>query len=246
LVLYQDAVAMQKIARLLRKDSDASRYATLAEREKTVFNAKFFDAGSGHYDKGSQTAQAMALALGIVPEEYKAQVLEKLVADIHAHEDHVTAGEIGFPYLVRALMENGRSDVLLAMLLRKDSPSYGSQLAAGATALTEAWDANPHSSQDHFMLGSAEEWFDRGLAGIDVDMSRAKDERITIRPQMVKGVDWVRGSYTSTLGVVKSEWRREHGAVTVTINAPVSVTIDLPGNGRRVLPAGTHSIVVKE
>jgi alpha-L-rhamnosidase len=246
LMLYQDAMAMENIAKLLGKSADAAKYATLAEREKRAFNAKFFDATNRYYDKGSQTAQAMPLALGIVPDDAKAQVLEKLVADIHAHQDHVTAGEIGLPYLVRALMENGRSDVLLAMLLRKDPPSYGSQLAAGATALTEAWDANPHSSQDHFMLGGAEEWFDRGLAGIDVDMSRGKDERITIRPQIVRGVDWVRGSYNSSLGVVKSEWRREHGIVTVTVNVPVTVTIDLPGSERQILPAGTHSFVVKE
>jgi alpha-L-rhamnosidase len=246
LMLYQDAVAMQKIAKLLGKDTDAARYATLAEKEKTAFNAKFFDAANRYYDKGSQTAQAMPLALGIVPDDAKKQVLEKLVADIHAHDDHATAGEIGFPYLVRALTENGRSDVLLAMMLRKDAPSYGSQLAAGATALTEAWDANPHASQDHFMLGGAEEWFYRGLAGIDVDMSRAKNERITIRPQIIKGVNWVRGSYASTLGLVKSEWRRRHGEVTVTINVPVEVTINLPWNKRRVLPAGTHSIVLKE
>lgn len=246
LMLYQDAVAMEKIARLLGKNADAAKYTTLAERERAAFNAKFFDAANGYYDRGSQTAQAMPLALGIVPDSSKAQVLAKLVADIHAHEDHVTAGEIGFPYLVRALMENGRNDVLLAMMLRKDPPSYGSQLAAGATALTEAWDANPHSSQDHFMLGGVEEWFDRGLAGIDVDMSRAKDERITVHPQMVKGVDWVSGSYISTLGVVKSEWRREHGAVTVTVNAPVTVTIVLPGEKQRVVPAGMHTFVVKE
>ncbi|WP_414648648.1 hypothetical protein [Edaphobacter sp.] len=70
-----------------------------------------------------------------------------------------------------------------------DPPSYGSQLEAGATALTEAWDANPHSSQDHFMLGGAEEWFYRGLGRIDFDLSRpAKDERITIRPAVVDGV----------------------------------------------------------
>jgi alpha-L-rhamnosidase len=246
LMLYQDAVAMQKIALLLGKNADVVRYAALSERERRAFNAKFFDATNRYYDKGSQTAQAMPLALGIVPDDAKAQVLEKLVADIHANQDHVTAGEIGFPYLVRALMENGRSDVLLAMLLRKDPPSYGSQLANGATSLTEAWDANPRSSQDHFMLGGAEEWFDRGLAGIDVDMSRTKDERITIRPQMVRGVDWVRGSYNSSLGTVKSEWKRDRGAVTVTVNVPVTVTIDLPGSGRRTLPPGTHSIVVKE
>ena len=62
--------------------------------------------------------------------------------------------------------------------MRTDSPSYGYQLAQGATALTEAWDSNPNSSQDHFMLGHAEEWFYRGLAGIDFDLSRERDRRI--------------------------------------------------------------------
>jgi hypothetical protein len=55
---------------------------------------------NGYYDQRSQAAQAMPLALGIVPEDAKAQVLEKLVADIHAHDDHMIAGEIGFPYLM--------------------------------------------------------------------------------------------------------------------------------------------------
>ena len=83
--------------------------------------------------------------------------------------------------------------MILAMMLRKDPPSYGSQLEAGATSLTEAWDANPHSSQDHFMLGSAEEWFYRRLGGMDIDLSRkVAEERLTIQPIAVASVDWVR------------------------------------------------------
>ena len=69
------------------------------------------------------------------------------------------------------------------MMMQKTPPSYGSQLAAGATSLTEAWDGDPHSSLDHFMLGDAEEWFSRGLGGITFDMSRPKDEWIAIHPQ---------------------------------------------------------------
>ncbi len=68
LMLYEDAVDMEKIATLLGKKNDAVKYAALAEREKAAFNARFFDAANGFYDKGSQTAQAMPLALGIVPE----------------------------------------------------------------------------------------------------------------------------------------------------------------------------------
>ena len=68
------------------------------------------------------------------------------------------------------------------MLSRTDSPSYGYQLKQGATTLTEAWDADPRSSQNHFMLGAAEEWFYRGLAGIDLDLSRPEGERLGHSP----------------------------------------------------------------
>jgi alpha-L-rhamnosidase len=254
LMLYEDIAALSQIAKLLGKSDDAAKYSALASREKDLFNARFFDAKTQVYDKGSQAAQAMPLALGIVPAEARKAVLDKLVVDIHAHSDHVTTGEVGFHYLVRALLENGRSDVLLAMLLRKDAPSYGAQLAAGATSLTEAWDSKT-GSQDHFMLGSGEEWFYRGLLGIDVDMSRA--DRLIVEPQIVSGVDWVRGSYDSAVGMVKTEWKRSGDSVEVTVSVPVKATVVLPtgavaervgaksvGNGW-VVGAGTWRFRVK-
>lgn len=231
LMLYEDAVAMQKIATLLGHTDDASSYAVLADREKDAYNKRFWNAQAGYYDKGSQTANAMPLALSIVPKERRAAVLAHVVADIHAHDDHVTTGEIGYPYMLRALMEGGRNDVVMAMMMRKDPPSYGSQLAAGATSLTEAWDANPSSSQDHFMLGDAEEWFYRGLGGIDFDLSRSAEERITIRPRVVTGVDWVKCGYNSTLGKIESDWKRSGDKVLFEITVPTGGTakIVLPG-----------------
>jgi len=227
LMLYEDAMAMNRIAKLLGHAEDAAMYAALAQREAEAFNRKYWDAEKGWYDRGSQTANAMPLALGIVPEERRAGVLAHMVADIHAHDDHITTGEVGYPYLLRALTEAGRTDVVMAMMLRKDPPSYGSQLAAGATSLTEAWDAGPRSSQDHFMLGGSEEWFYRGLGGIDFDMSRAKDERITVRPQMVDGVSWVKCSYDSVLGKIQSEWHQEDGATSIDIAIPPRATATL-------------------
>jgi hypothetical protein len=245
LMLYEDAAAMGKIAALLGRADDAAAYRQLARREADAFDAKYWNAEKGYYDTGSQTANAMPLALGIVPEERKAAVLAHIVADIHVHEDHITAGDVGYPYLLRALMEGGENDLLLAMMLRKDPPSYGSQLAAGATALTEAWDANPRSSQDHFMLGDAEEWLYRGLGGIDIDMSRDKDERITIRPALVDGVNWVKCGYKSVLGKIESDWKQEDRTTsmdvaippgaTATLVLPVKMTPSPPENG---LPKG--------
>jgi alpha-L-rhamnosidase len=229
LMLYQDAETMERIANLLGHPSDAAAFRDLAQREKGAFNKTFWNPSAGYYDKGSQTANAMPLALGIVPEEHKAQVLDHIVADIHSHNDHITTGEVGYPYLLRALMQANRDDVLLAMMLRKDQPSYGSQLAAGATSLTEAWDANPRSSQDHFMLGGAEEWFYRGLGGIDFDFSRPDAaRRITIRPRIVDGITWVRCGYDSRLGSIHSNWKRVGTTSVIEITVPDNATIVVP------------------
>ncbi len=226
LMLYEDVVVMQKIAALLHRDDDAVRYKALAAKEQAAFNGRFWNAEKGCYDTGSQTASAMPLALGVVPADKRAAALEHVIADIRAHRDHVTTGEVGYPYLLRLLMQEGRDDLILAMMLRSDPPSYGSQLARGATALTEAWDANPKNSQDHFMLGGAEEWFYRGLGGIDFDMSR--EERIVIRPAMPVGVDWIRCGFRSRLGKIESDWRRAGGSVTMAVTVPAGALVYVP------------------
>ncbi len=81
------------------------------------------------------------------------------------------------------------------------------------------------------MLGGAEEWFYRGLGGIDFDLSRAElSKRITIRPQMVAGVDWVRCSYHSALGIIVSDWQRENTTTIMHVTVPVGTeaTIYVP------------------
>ena len=244
LMLYEDAFAMQKIATILGRAEDAAGYEALAKREAVAFEKRFWNAEKGYYDQGSQTANAMALALGIVPAKRRASVLQQVIDDIHAHEDHITAGDVGYPYLLRALMESGHNDLVLAMMLKKTPPSYGSQLAAGATALTEAWDASPHS-QDHFMLGDGDEWFYRALGGIDFDMTRTQDERITIRPQLLDGVDWVKCSYKSVMGPIRVEWEQGAGKTSVDVAIPPRATATLilpakmaPSSPENALPVG--------
>jgi hypothetical protein len=156
----------------------------------------------------------------MVPEGHEQGVLENLVSDIHSHHDHVTAGDIGFHYVVRALTRYGRSDVLAAMLSRTDSPSYGYQLMRGATTLTEAWDTNPDSSQNHFMLGHGEEWFYRGLAGLSVDMSESPENAIVLAPSFLQGVSSASASYNSTMGEIAVAWHRSSQGASVEVTVP--------------------------
>ena len=221
-IYYQDLKALEKTAALLGKISDSEEYAKQAEGEKATFNAKFFDAARHRYDRGSQTAQAMPLALGMVPDGERAAVLDGLVADIRAHQNHTTSGEVGYHYEVEALLDGGRSDVLLDMLERTDAPSYGYILSQGATSLTEGWDGS--HSQDHFMLGSAEEWFYRGLGGIDVNFSREGAERIELRPVVVGNVTWVRTRYNSAVGPIQSDWKRNGRETEYSFTIPPNET----------------------
>ncbi|MGA2889069.1 MAG: family 78 glycoside hydrolase catalytic domain, partial [Terracidiphilus sp.] len=223
-IYYQDLRVTEKTAALLGMSEESRGYREQADLVRGAFNARFFDAALHRYDKDSQTAQAMPLELGMVPVAQQAAVLDALVEDIHAHHNHVTAGDIGFHYVVDALLDAGRSDVLLEMLERNDAPSYGYQLAQGATALTEAWDANPLSSQDHFMLGDAEEWFYRGLGGINIDFSMQGAKRLVLHPAVLEKIAWVHTRYESALGLVESQWRRGPEETVYDFSVPINTT----------------------
>jgi hypothetical protein len=220
-VYFQDVQIMKRVAETLGFKDDASRYAGLAQRILQAFNARFFDAATKRYDRNSQTASAMPLVLDMVPEQHRAAVLENLTSDIRAHDDHITAGDVGFHYVVRALGEADRSNVMLRMLLRTDPPSYGSQLARGATTLTEAWDANPRNSQNHFMLGHAEIWFYEYLAGIRLDLSQSPPRQIVIRPAILRDdLTWAKAEYQSVLGPIASHWRRQDRDLRLNVSIP--------------------------
>lgn len=233
-VYYQDLVALQSAAGVLGDTAEARRLQLLRTHVARAFQRRFYHPASHNYDRDSQTANAMPLALGITPPPDRAAVLQNLVADIRAHHYHTTAGEIGFPSLVEALQENGASKVMLDMLLRRDPPSYGYQLRQGATSLTEAWNADPDDSQDHFMLGDAEEWFYAGLGGIHIDLSKDPAHAIVIRPSILSSVAWVKVGYRSPLGTIRVAWRHTRGKIILTVVIPpnTSARVLLPATAR--------------
>jgi hypothetical protein len=94
----------------------------------------------------------MALDLGLVDPANRAAVLVNLVADLEKRKYAMTVGEVGLPYLLRALADAGRSDVVFALNNQTESPGYGYQLKMGATALPETWNDNRDNSQIQFML----------------------------------------------------------------------------------------------
>jgi hypothetical protein len=131
--------------------------------------------------------------------------------------------------------------VIFDMNNQSEKPGYGYQLKMGATSLTEAWDANPASSQNHFMLGQIMEWFYADLAGIASDPDGPGFKRILIRPQPVGDVTWVKAAYASAHGGIVCDWKKAAGKFTLHVNIPANTTatVYLPAqNATRVTESG--------
>jgi alpha-L-rhamnosidase len=222
-IYLQDLQVMQKAAQLLGNQADATQFASSITTTTNAYNAKFLTSG-GSYDRNSQTANAMPLALGLVPTNQQAAVLSSLVGAVTAAKNQVTAGDIGFAYVIRALSQAGRGDVIYSMLKQSTGPGYLDQIKNGATALTEAWDANPADSQNHAMLGHAEEWLYNGLGGINPDPTGPGFKKFFIHPQPQAGLASVDAEYHSIRGLIVSNWQQGATGLTLSVTVPVNTT----------------------
>ena len=162
--------------------------------------------------------------MDIVEPQYKQAVIDNIVNDIHGRNNSLTAGDIGYRYLLCVLHYAGRDDVIFDMNSRSDVPGYGYQLAKGATALTESWAAREENSNNHFMLGHIMEWFYRGVLGIDQTKSSIGYKEISIRPEGVGNLTSASGSYESVYGKISSYWKKENSSFQLETAIPANTT----------------------
>lgn len=248
---YHDLVLMKDIAALLNKKNDIPFYQRTAEKVKTSFNRKFYNATTRQYATGSQTSNAMPLHVGLVPPDDRDAVVANLVKDIRDRNNALTAGDIGYRYVLRALEDAGRSDVIFDMNNRTDVPGYGFQLAHGATALTESWQALPSVSNNHFMLGHLMEWFYAGLAGIKQADDAIGFDKIELRPQPVGDMKFTEAHYHTVRGPVTVGWIKDGKTFRLTVRIPANTTakVYLPANTTYTAPveigSGEHSFTVQ-
>jgi hypothetical protein len=222
-----DLVLLAEMASLLGKADDALNFANLARDVKQAFNREFFDAKRKIYAGGSQTSNAMPLALGLVDDADREAVFRNLIRSIREGGNALTAGDVGYHYLVKALDDGGASGLIYEMNSRSDVPGYGFQLAKGATALTESWPAREDVSNNHMMLGHIMEWFYAGLAGIRQAEDSVGFKKILIRPQPVGDITWVKASYHSLTGNIRSDWTIEDGKFNLEVEIPVNTQAEI-------------------
>ena len=181
-------------------------------------------------------------------------VLEQLIRDIGQRNNHQTGGDIGHRFILMALRNHNRSDVVDAITKRLDYPSYGYILSRGATSLPEQWDGS--GSQLHSMLGHIDEWFYSALAGIRLNISHgcngltgvdAEDLRghgdgssiqpgLTIQPYFPEEDMNVSATYRSVCGNINVSWERQANNFRLYLRIPVGL-----GKAVLVLPSSSLS-----
>jgi alpha-L-rhamnosidase len=223
-VYYYDLRLLSEMAGILHKNREKDDYARQAEEARIAFNHQFFDHAKKIYSTGSQTAMAMPLCLDMVWPEYHDKVLQNLTDSIIANDKALTAGDIGYHYLVQALTEGGASQLLFEMNNRDDVPGYGYQLGKGATALTESWQALEIVSNNHLMLGHLMEWFYNGIGGIRQEESSAGFNKIIIKPAVIGDLSFASTSFDSPYGIIQTDWKIIEGNLNLKVTIPANTT----------------------
>lgn len=234
---FYNITIMAKIAKILGKTDDAKAYNELAPKVKAAFNKKFYHPDTKLYGSGSQTANAMSIYLGLTESGEKAAVYERLIADLKKNNYVLTAGDIGYHYLVKVLSEGGNGDILFKMNNRNDVPGYGYQLAHGASALTESWPALRNVSNNHLMLGHLMEWFYEGIGGIKQEENSTAYRNTVIAPQFPGDLRHAEASYQSPYGKIATRWEKKGDMIQLEVGIPVNT------EARIVLPVKNYAEV---
>jgi hypothetical protein len=151
----------------------------------------------------------------------KTGVVANLVKAINDNNKALTAGDVGYRYLLRVLEQEGQSQLIYEMNSKTDVPGYGYQLSKGATSLTESWAALKYVSNNHMMLGHLMEWFFSGIGGIRQAQGSDSYERIIISPEIVGDLIWAETTYNTVHGEIISNWKIDANYAILKVKIPV-------------------------
>ncbi|MGX7674063.1 family 78 glycoside hydrolase catalytic domain [Plantactinospora sp. DSM 117369] len=230
---YKSAREMAQIATVLGRAADAARYTALADHVRDRFNAVYYDKNGGYYDtfegfEYKQTSNAVPLAFDMVPEAHKASVVQSLVDDIKARGWHLNAGILGTSVLLPVLSAYGHHDVAHRIASQTTYPSWGYWIENGATTIPSRWAILP-GSNNHYMLGTVDQWFYSDLAGITPSPSGPGYEKFVVRPR-IGSLGHATATHESIRGRIAVGWERDDDVLTLTVTVPVnsSATVYVP------------------
>ena len=218
---------LSRFAELTGNTVDIASFKERAAAAKIAFNKKYYNQ-AGYYGENTLTDNLLALAFGLVQNEDLKKVQNQIVQIIEVkNKGHLSTGLIGTQWLMRTLSDMGRGDLAYKIATQKTYPSWGYMIENGATAIWELWNgntANPKmNSQNHvMMLGDLMIWYYENLLGIKSDEANPGFRNIVMKPEMIEGLNFAKGSFQSPYGTIKSDWKKSGKTFNWDITIPAN------------------------
>ena len=235
--------AFANITDILGMPALTKEYRAKAAAVAQQINDKFLDRSTGAYNAStgfragplgvSQCGQGMALFMGLVPQELRADALAVLAANVNntayikapapgndaegrpytctdcdgGPGPHMTAGLFGIKWFLQSLADGSMNDLAYAALTARSYPGFKWMMhnsVCNATTIWESWFFSSNTfSHNHPMFSSSEVWLLQSVAGIQPHPAAKGFDRVLIKPSPPTALEHASASFDSLRGRIQ-------------------------------------------
>lgn len=212
---------MADLSGMLGRKQDAQRFLRLGRTIKQAIIRRFFHEQT-FFDDDSQTANVLAVAFHLVPENKKIALVKRLAKSIQSTSE-ISAGCLGAAELLEVLSEHGEQETAWALVKSKRKRTWGNWIREyHATTALESLANNKSSNNHAFLAGGLDTWFYKHLAGISA--LKPGFEEIRIKPYIPPELDQVSAQVDTIRGLVKSSWKKTDDEIRFLVEIPANTT----------------------
>ncbi len=212
--------AMVEVAKTLGRIGESERYANLLEDTRQAYKDKI----TQNNQLGSQSSYMYTLLYDLHEKTDTTRLESKLASLIEDDfNGHFDAGNLALPYFFETLGKIGRDDLAYSTLTIEDPPSYAAQIRWGATTIWETWTASYElnsRAMNQPAQGGFDAWFFRRVLGIAPTPEKPGFQKVVMKPQLWRQLEWTKGHYHSIHGKIDSHWESTDGTFHWNIRIP--------------------------
>lgn len=235
-----------QIARILGKKEDADKYWAQHKDILDAYQKAFMPWGK--VDSERQCRYVRPVALELVPERKRPEIVKKLNRKVIENKYRVGTGFLSTPHVCNVLSDYGYAETAYRMLENEEAPSWLYEVNKGATSIWENWygkDARnkPTNSLNHYSPGAVIGWLYSRVAGIRP--LKPGFAKVLIAPVTGGTITWVKCSYASVAGEIVSNWFLENENFVLYVITPTPAHVVLPDGTEHDVEAGNHQFICK-
>lgn len=232
---------MSEIAEVLGKTEDSREYKELFERIKEGYRFNYTD--DGKIKSARHCKYVRPVVFDLISEKEKKEVISNLNNLVIKNDYKIGTGFLTTPFLLKVLSDFGYVETAYKILENEERPGWLYEVKKGATTIWENWngiddDGVPRDSFNHYLMGSVVGWLFSHVAGIrPLEPGYSK---ILVKPIPGGSIKYVKCSYESSSGMIKSSWKLDEDNFHLEIEVPTTTEIHLPNGNIHNVEKGIH------